>query len=86
MYDEFHELPLTPKIAKGFQEEQGDFRLNGYVIATETYVELMSKILERNSDFEALKKELTEFIDDRKEFVNWADDRFDHNTARYNIE
>jgi hypothetical protein len=76
---------LTIDGAKDFHEDYGDKGLNGYQIATEEMCIRLNAIMQNTSGFEELKKELTEFLKDRKEFSTFLLFRSDENTGKYSL-
>lgn len=77
--------PLNIRSVIEFQDSAGDLRLNGYETANAHYVRKLKQILSKDSTFEELKKELTEFVQDREMFGEYLDRRFNGDTFTYDL-
>lgn len=62
---------LTIDEVEDFHEGYGDKGLSGYSIATEEICFRLNAIMQNAPDFEDLKKELTEFVNDRQAFTTF---------------
>jgi len=77
---------VTHNNVKTFLGEYGDARLAMNADVTSDFVEVLKEILKRNSNFESLKKELTDVIEERTDFISWLDKHRDEKSGDYKFD
>ncbi len=76
---------LTKDTVKDFHDSYDDLGLSAYDIATEQLCARLRVIVKSKNDFESLKKELLELLNERETFSKFLWDKYDLDTGKYQL-